>query len=154
MLRRIARPLLASWFVYDGYDALRHPESHVEMAREPVTKIAAVAGQEVPSDTQIKRIVQAQGAATIFLGLSLAFSKTPRTAGLLLALSTTPHAIATAPVSKAELSRSERMRPFIAKVGAVGAALLVAADTAGKPSMRYRVAKARADRAEARSHEK
>lgn len=151
MLRHIARPLLASWFVYDGYDAVRHPQEHVEVARGPMNKVAQLAGRQPLEDSFVKRVVQAQGAVTIALGASLAFSKTPRTAGLLLALSTLPHAIAMAPVSKAELSRSARMKPFIGKVGAVGAALLVAADTSGKPSIGWRVAKARADRAEARA---
>jgi hypothetical protein len=89
----------------------------------------------------------------VLLGARLAFSKTPRTAGMLLALSTLPHAAAMAPVSKADLSRAARMKPFIAKVGAVGAALVVAADTDGKPSVRWRVAKARSERAQARSSE-
>ncbi len=153
MLRRIARPLLASWFVYDGYDALRRPEEHVAVARGPVNKAVALTGREPLKDSAIKRVVQAQGAATILLGASLAFSKTPRTAGLLLALSTSPHAIAMAPVSKAELKRSERVKPFVAKLGAVGAALLVAADTNGNPSISWRVKKAREQRAQNKDSE-
>lgn len=150
MLRRIARPMLASWFIYDGYDALRHPSSHVEVAREPLNKAVGLVGGEPLSDSTIKRVVQAQGGATIVLGTALALSKTPRTAGLLLALSTAPHAIMAAPKSLSDLKKPEGGKAFFAKLGAVGAALLVAVDTSGKPSIGWRVAKARTDRAEVR----
>lgn len=151
MLRQVARPMLGSWFIYDGYDALRHPSEHIEIARAPINKAVGMVGGEPLDDSTIKTIVQAQGAATILLGTALAFSKTPRTAGLLLAVSTAPHAILAAPIKKDDLTRSARMKPFLAKVAAVGAALLVAADTNGKPSMGWRVAKARTERAEARA---
>lgn len=147
MLRQIARPMLGSWFVYDGYDALRHPSEHVEIARAPINKAVGLAGGEPLDDKTIKRIVQAQGAVTIVLGTAVAFSKTPRTAGLLLAVSTAPHAILAAPTKKDDVARSARMRPFLAKVAAVGSALLIAADTDGKPSMGWRIQKARTERA-------
>jgi len=149
LLRRVARPLLASWFIYDGYDALRRPDAHVEAAREPIAKATTLVGAQPLSDKNIKRVVQAQGVATIVLGGALALSKSPRLAGVLLALSTAPHVCVRAPRSLSQLRDAEVVAPFVAKVGAVGAALLVAADTAGKPSMAWRVTKARADRQDA-----
>ncbi len=142
--------MVASWFVYDGFQAVRHPQEHVELARSPINAVLERADKPAVSDAKLKRVVQAHGVATVLLGFSLALSKSPRTAGVLLALSTAPSAVLRAPVAKAEVSRSERLGPFVAKLGAVGAALLIAGDTAGKPSMSWRVSQARAERAQRR----
>lgn len=152
LLRRIARPLLAAWFIGDAVSAVRSPQSHVELARTPVNKAVTTLGGEPLSDAQLRNVVRAEGVVTIFLGLGLALGKSPRACGLLLAATTVPHVIATAPVGHKKdhegRSRSERVGPFLQKLGAVGAALLVAADTAGKPSMAYRVNKAKTQRAQ------
>jgi len=39
LLRRIARPLFASWFVSEGYDAARRPEVHAERARAGLERV-------------------------------------------------------------------------------------------------------------------
>lgn len=148
MLRKVARPLLATWFIHDGYNAVRHPSEHVEAAREPLAKATGLIGMDPLDDKTVKRIVQFQGAATVALGGALALSKTPRTAGLLLALSTVPQVAVRAPRSVADLRSPQVTGPFVSKLGALGAALLVAADTAGQPSMAWRVQKARTERRE------
>lgn len=152
LLRRIARPLLAAWFIGDAVSAVRSPQSHVEVARTPVNKVVTALGKEPLTDSQLRNVVRAEGVVTVFLGLGLASGRAPRACGLLLAATTIPHIIATAPVGPKfdheGRSRSERVGPFLQKAGAVGAALLVAADTAGKPSMAYRVNKAKTERAQ------
>lgn len=153
LLRRIARPLLATWFIGDGLSAVRNPQSHVELARTPVNKAVTRFRVEPLSDAQMRNIVRAEGAATILLGIGLGFGKYPRACGLLLAATTLPHVVATVPVGANAQTRTERLGLFTQKLGSMGAALLVAADTAGKPSMAYRVNKAKVERAEERAQD-
>ncbi|GAB2617433.1 hypothetical protein GCM10027067_31710 [Pseudactinotalea suaedae] len=46
-LRALARPLLASAFILDGVDALRHTEEHARKA-QPFAPALAKAGAKVP----------------------------------------------------------------------------------------------------------
>lgn len=148
LLTRVARPLLAAWFIAEGVGAARNPQSHVELARGPVNNVVESLGGEPLTDAQLRNVVRVEGVATVFLALGLGFSKTPRTCGLLLAAASVPHVVATAPVGPSAQSRGERMGVFAQKLGALGAALLVAGDTGGKPSMAYRVNKAKKQRAQ------
>lgn len=147
MLRRIARPLLATWFIADGLSAAKHPQEHVELSRAPINRVVTAVGKEPLTDSQLRNVVRAEGVATVFLGLGLGFSKTPRTCGLILAALSLPHVLVTAPVGPSELPRTQRYGIFAQKLGALGAALLVSGDTGGKPSLAYRVNKAKAERA-------
>ena len=153
LLRRIARPLLATLFIGDGLSAARNPQSHVEISRAPINKVVTSIGKAPLSDSHLRTIVRVEGVTTIVLGVGLAFGKNPRACGLLLAATSFFHVIATAPVGVSAQTRSERLGLFTQKLGSMGAALLVAADTAGKPSMAYRVTKAKAHRAEERAQE-
>ena len=56
LVRRIARPLLASSFVYGGIDTLRNPQSRVPGAAPVVDQIAAKADQQLP--VQLPRDVE------------------------------------------------------------------------------------------------
>lgn len=155
-LRYFARPLLAAWFIGDAADALAHPQAHVELARTPANNLLAKVGVEPLSDTSLRNLVRLQGVTMVVLGLGLALGKAPRTCGLGLAALYVPPAILTIPVGKPKSTpahtgtKAEQAALFVRKLGAVGAALLVAADTDGKPSMAYRVNKAKTERAQQR----
>ena len=41
LLRRLARPLFASWFVTEGLDVVRHPAAHAADARGALTTLRA-----------------------------------------------------------------------------------------------------------------
>ena len=43
LLRRIARPFFASWFVSEGLDVVRHPSAHADEARGALTTLLTVA---------------------------------------------------------------------------------------------------------------
>jgi uncharacterized membrane protein YphA (DoxX/SURF4 family) len=177
LLRRIARPLFASWFLSEGIDAVRHPGPHVEVARGALDRVAAVvpAGSlgsferyRHPSDKELTLVVRAHGAATTVAAVLLATGKAPRTAALVLAGLTLPLAAADAPdlphrptlrrgTSGAgsghdEVARAEkkvRTQRFVRSLAFAGGALLAAADTAGRPGLAWRVEHARATRAAA-----
>ncbi|QTE30297.1 DoxX family protein [Pengzhenrongella sicca] len=150
LLRRLARPLLASWFVTEGLDAARRPGAHVAFARPAVDGLLAkTTGIPRPSDGQLRTIIQAHGAATALAGLALATGKAPRTAALVLAVLTLPIAAASLPGGKTadaaltpELRRERRDR-FVRSLAFTGAALLTGVDTEGRPGVSWRLAKAR-----------
>lgn len=165
LLRRIARPLFASWFLSEGVDALRHPSAHVPVARDAVERLArsvprgalggALDAYRHPTDSQLTAVVRAHGGATALAALLLATGRAPRAAALALAALTLPLAAADAPASRreraqldAEQKKARRAR-FLRGLSLSGGALIAAADTAGRPSVRWRVEHARATRAAA-----
>lgn len=143
LLRKIARPLLATWFVHDGLDALRHPAAHAVTARGPADKVTAALGQQPLSESQLKSAVRAHGALTVAAGLSMATGRAPRRSALLLAALTLPVAVADEPFTSGPVSRSVRTERFVRRLGALGAALLAGVDTEGKPGMSWRIDHAR-----------
>ena len=56
LVRRIARPLLASTFVFGGIDTLRNPQSRVAGARPVVEKVTEQADKQLP--VQVPRDVE------------------------------------------------------------------------------------------------
>jgi len=151
LLRHLARPMLASWFVYDGVQAALKPAEHVRAARSGVALVERGAGTEVPlSDAQVSALVRAHGAATAVAGLFLAVGRAPRTAALTLAALTVPLAVVNQPFTAGEATRAERTRKFVTNVGAIGAALIAGADYEGRPGVQWRLEKARHDLALAR----
>ncbi|GEL95479.1 DoxX family membrane protein [Cellulomonas composti] len=152
LLRRIARPLFASWFVSEGLDALRRPAPHAAAARAALDRAARVAGPELPtlSDKQLTLVVRAHGAACAGAGLMLATGRAPRTAALVLAVLTAPVVAANLPDRRADgrdgdLRRLRRER-LVRALAFTGGAVLAAADREGRPGLQWRVAHARDQR--------
>ncbi|MBI9116044.1 DoxX family membrane protein [Sanguibacter suaedae] len=152
LLRPIARPLLATWFVSDGVDAVRHPSTHVHRARATADRATTALGQPPLSDAQLTTVVRAHGGLTVAAGLGLALGRAPRSAALLLAALTVPLVLADEPfTSSSAVPRSARSKTFVQRLGALGATLLAAADHEGRPGLAWRVGDARARRAAARA---
>ncbi|GEL45118.1 hypothetical protein CHO01_02340 [Cellulomonas hominis] len=163
LLRRIARPLFASWFLGEGVDALRHPAAHVAVARGAVDRLTAAVpagalggaldAYRHPTDRQLTAVVRAHGGATALAAVLLATGRAPRTAALTLAALTLPLAAADGPASRKERARlgehdkKERRARFLRALSLSGGALIAAADTAGRPGVRWRVENARATKA-------
>ena len=85
----LARPLLASTFVLDGVDAVRHPERHVERYRkvEPLLEKVGVPAMLTSDAVMVTRVA---GAVSALAGVSLAAGRRPRTAALVLAAINVP----------------------------------------------------------------
>lgn len=163
LLRRIARPLFASWFVSEGYDATRHPEVHAERARAGLESLVrlvprgalggALDRYRQPTTAQLVTLVRAHGAATTAAGVLLAAGKAPRTAALALAALTAPLILANLPLrdrpALSKEARSDRRDRLVRAVAFTGGALLAGADYEGRPGVAWRVAKAREEHASA-----
>lgn len=147
LLRRIARPLFATWFVSEGLDALRHPASHVAAARATLTRFgSAVPGSTAQlTDTQLTTAVRAHGGTVVLAATMLALGRAPRTAALALAGLTAPLVLVNLPergrpVSPAE--KAERRERLVRALAFTAGAVLVGADYEGRPGLRWRLADA------------
>ena len=150
VLRRFARPLLASAFVVDGLDAVRNPEARVEkMESSQIRKLSQRFG--LPDDPKL--LVRAWGAATAVAGVALAAGRVPRVAALTLAVLTAEQTAVTYPVwaARGREQRREYAKGALKGASTLGGLLIAGADTAGKPSMAWRVRAAREARAAAKA---
>lgn len=149
LVRRLARPLLASVFIAGGVDALRNPAARTQQTAHLLDQVPTPAS--VPNDPDL--IVRVNGGALLGGGVLLATGKFPRLASTLLAASLVPTtAIEHAFWEETDPQRkSEQRRLFLKNVGLLGGLLLAAVDTAGKPGLVWRAQHATKDtRREAR----
>jgi uncharacterized membrane protein YphA (DoxX/SURF4 family) len=149
--RRIARPLLATWFVAEGLDAARRPAPHVERVRDGWRRLALrMDVPQPPHDDQLRVGVRIHGAATAVAGLMLALGKAPRFAACALAVLTVPVAVLDATRDRgasAQPATTDRaMRPLLRDLSLIGGAGLAALDKEGKPSLGWRMQHAHVDR--------
>ncbi|WP_328812844.1 DoxX family protein [Rhodococcus sp. NBC_00297] len=146
IVRRIARPMLASIFIAGGVDALRNPAGRAQAAKPLIEKsqdaLPDEVTQNVPSDPET--LVKINAAVQIGGGFLLATGRAPRLASTVLAGSLVPTTLAghsfwneTDPQAKA-LQRTQ----FIKNVSLLGGLLIAAVDTEGKPSVAWRGRKA------------
>jgi len=147
LLRRIARPLLASWFFLEGVDAVRYPTAHAERAAPVLNPLS----ERLPIAIETRRLAQAHGAVLAGCAVMLAIGKAPRTAAFALAALTAPVAVVGQPFwsTRDPQLRADYLRGFLRNVGMIGGALVAAADTEGKPGLAWRIGQSRERRAKA-----
>lgn len=137
--RLIARPMLAAYFVADGIDAVRKPQSHVQkFARvQPLLERAGVPPVLSADATMLTRVT---GAISAIAGLCLATGRRPRTAALTLAVLNIPVTLVNNPVWQGgdPEERKDRLRGLLRGLGLGGGLLLAAVDRDGKPSVGWR----------------
>jgi putative oxidoreductase len=141
-IRTVARPLLASWFVYAAVDAILDPGRHAAKSAPLVEPYLREAGVTLT----VPQLARIHGALTLVAATALAFSRTPRTAGLALA------GLATVTVATGEPfwreddedARAASRESFVKNISLLGGALIAA--TAGGSGTQRRREKARAKR--------
>jgi len=142
ILRRIARPLLAAPFVYDGVRAVLWPADNITKWRQKLP-------EDQVTDDQVHLIARAHGIANVGLGTLLALGVLPRVSAVGLAFLAIDEAWIGNPFDgDAKGLRGERTEKFIESLGRAGAALIAGADLEGKPGARWRIQAARHERAD------
>ena len=153
LVRRIARPLLASSFIYGGIDTLRNPQTRVPGARPVVEQITRTADEQLPVQVprDVEQWVRIDAGIKVGAGSLFALGKLPRLSALALAGSIVPTTLAghrfweeTDP--KVQF---EKIAHFVKNLGMLGGLLLAAVDTEGKPSVGYRARRAASKAADA-----
>ncbi|KUL52986.1 DoxX family protein [Streptomyces sp. NRRL S-1521] len=137
LLRKLARPLLASAFVAGGVNTLRDAKGAAPAA-EPVALPVASRIPWLPEDPE--RLVRINAGVQLGAGLMLATGRVPRVAALALAASLVPTTLAGHPWWKEEdpEKRAAQRTQFTKNLSLFGGLLIAAADTHGKPSVAYR----------------
>lgn len=93
LLRVVARPMLASMFVYGGVNALRHTRAMEPQAQQAATIAARLKDRLAPAapvPTDPATIVRANALVHIGAGAALATGRMPRLAAVVLAASLAP----------------------------------------------------------------
>jgi putative oxidoreductase len=146
LVRRIARPLLASSFIYGGIDTLRHPQSRVPGAKPVVEQIAEQADKQLPIQVprDVEQWVKVDAGVKIGAGLLFALGKLPRLSALALSASIVPTTLAGHRFWEHDdpKERFGQTSHFLKNAGLLGGLLLATVDTEGKPSVGWRARRA------------
>lgn len=137
VLRAVARPMLASIFVVQGYQTWRWPErvaARAEPVVRPVTDRVAV----LPDETE--QVVRLNGAVQCVAGSMLAMGWFPRLSAAVLAGTLVPTTLAGHRYWETEdkQERAQQRIHFLKNVTMLGGLLIAAADTGGNPSLAWR----------------
>lgn len=152
MIRRLARPMLASVFVIDGVETLRNPQPRVETAAPLVDKATPLVekGEQavnervsanvppVPKDTET--LVKALAGVKVGAGVLFALGRAPRLSALALTAAHVPTTL-TRNAFWAEAdpaAKSRKTTGLATDVALLGALMLASADTAGQPGLGWR----------------
>ena len=142
LVRRIARPLLATPFLYGGISTLRKPQDRVPGARPVVEKITEAADKQLPVELpkDVEQYVKLNAGVQVGAGALLALGRLPRLSSLLLAGSVVPTTLAGHRFWEEQDPKVqfEKIAHFVKNLGMLGGLLLAAVDTEGKPSVGYR----------------
>ncbi|HVL99832.1 MAG TPA: DoxX family protein [Egibacteraceae bacterium] len=137
LLRRLARPLLASAFVANGLDSLRHPGPKAAAVKDLAPKIADEVGLE---QLDAETLVRVHGGAQVAAGGLLALGRLPRTSALVLAASVVSGAFTTHRFwEQQDATERERQQTlFLHNMSLLGGLLIAAVDTEGRPGLGWR----------------
>ena len=146
LVRRIARPLLASSFLYGGIDTLRNPQTRVPGAAPVVDTITRTADQQLPVQVprDVEQWVKIDAGIKVGAGALLALGKLPRLSALALAGSIVPTTLAGHRFWEHEdpEERFGQLSNLLKNAGLLGGLLIAAVDTEGRPSVGYRAKRA------------
>ena len=139
LVRRIARPMLASTFIYGGIQTLRNPQSRVPGAAPIVEQLTEIADKQLPIEIShdVEQWVKVNAGVHVGAGTLLALGKFPRFSALALATSLVPTTFAGHRFWEHEdpKERFGQTSNFLKNTGMLGGLLLAAVDTEGKPSV-------------------
>ncbi|QYH19801.1 DoxX family membrane protein [Corynebacterium aquatimens] len=142
MIRKIARPMLASVFVIDGVETVLNPAGHKESADGVLKSIRAAVPREyrafLPKDPETA--AQINGGVKAAAGSLFALGKAPRTAAALLTASSLASMVGRNAFWATDDAdeKARRRTGALTDLALTGGVLLATVDTAGKPDMKWR----------------
>lgn len=144
ILRAVARTMLASYFIVNGFKAMRHPEEFTEAAEPVAQTLLPLAKQTLPKQAAVylpqdtTGLVKATGIAQIAGGISLATGIGRRFGAGLLAATMVPHVIASNPLGAGGAEREARYGLLSKNIALLGGVALAAMDTEGRPNLAWK----------------
>ncbi|MFV0427442.1 MAG: DoxX family protein [Beutenbergiaceae bacterium] len=148
-IRAAARLLLATPFILDGIDAIRHPQVHAEKA-EPMVGLLHKVNEKIPvvptNPTTLSRLI---GVKQVVAGLLLATGTAPRLGAGTLAIITVPTTVVRYPVwSSKGAQRRENISGLVRQAALLAGLVFAAQDRVGQPSLGWRYGNWREHQAE------
>ena len=146
MIRKFARPMLASVFVADGVDTLMNQKDHEEGARDLIARVRSVTPNQynkyVPNSEKL--VVQVVAGTKVAAGSLYALGKAPRLSATALVAAQVPTMLARHAFWETQDSKEKAARRtgFLTDIGLLGGLFLATADTDGKPGVAWRAEKA------------
>lgn len=130
--------MLASIFVVSGVRVLLRPDDKAENARRLTDRVAPLLERTDPRiPTDPRTLVRVKAASDVIAGLALATGHLTRPAAAVLAANLVP-----ATVTDWSTGGADRTTRFLRNLSLLGGLLLAAADTEGRPGLRYRTSHA------------
>ncbi|BBX82333.1 DoxX family protein [Mycolicibacterium aubagnense] len=154
IIRRIARPLLATAFIGQGVETLLNIDSGAQAVRPALDGLKDMpdpVARNLPSNAVA--VARATAAAQVGGGLLLATGRIPRVASAVLAATVIPANLGNHMfwAENDPEAKAAKRRGFLADLSMLGGLILASADTAGKPSLGWRGRRAAQRAAEALS---
>lgn len=155
MIRRLARPMLATVFVIDGVETFRHPQRRVDTAAPLVDKAAPlvekgekavnerVSASVPPVTKDTETLVKVLAGVKIGAGVTFALGKAPRLSAVALTASHLPSTVSRNAfwAESDPGAKSRKTTGLATDVALLGALLLASADTDGQPGLAWRARK-------------
>ncbi|MCS4490746.1 MULTISPECIES: DoxX family membrane protein [unclassified Corynebacterium] len=146
MLRKLARPMVASFYISDGVDMVQHVDEHAQGTAMIMRNLRMVLPRQyykqLPQDpAQLTKIV---GGTKIAAGTTLFLGKFPRLSAGILALVSVPTVLARHAFWETQdpAEKTQRRQGFLTSMALLGGLFITSADTAGKPGLSWRAKKA------------
>jgi putative oxidoreductase len=138
LVRRIARPLLASTFISGGIDALRHPEAKAPKAEK--LDIPSKPGMDRLHITTTEQAVRVNAAVQVAAGTMLSLNRFPRLSALALAGSIVPTTLAGHRFWEENdpAKRAGSQLHFVKNASMLGGLLIASVDTGGRESVAHK----------------
>ncbi|MFF5172311.1 DoxX family protein [Micromonospora sp. NPDC000089] len=140
-VRSLARVMLSGIFVVSGVRNFQHPQRLVPAAKSVTDRVAPLINQAAPQlPTDTETLIRVNAAVQVTAGLMFATGRLTRPAAMVLAGTLVPVTIAGHPFWNNDdpAARNNNQIHFLKNLGLFGGLLLAAADTEGKPGLRWR----------------
>ena len=143
LVRRIARPLLAAPFVFEGVRTALHPEREIDVYPQAFDAVdSALTKSSAPGFIDSRAVVRAAGVVAAGAGVLYATNRAPRAAAAALLVTTS---VGWAGRKKVWELRGEELvaevQSILTDAGLLGGVLLAVVDHDGRPSLGYRASK-------------
>ncbi|MDN4611100.1 DoxX family protein [Arthrobacter burdickii] len=140
LVRVLARPLIASGFVFSGIDRLRTAGTTAPQLKPVLAGITRVVPSAAAVTGNEKLVGQVLGGTQVAASLLLAIGRFSRVAALLLTVTATVNTLVdyrSADASTPEGKKARRSQ-LLKNLSLIGAVLLAAVDTNGRPGIAWR----------------
>jgi uncharacterized membrane protein YphA (DoxX/SURF4 family) len=150
LIRRLARPMLATTFALGAVEALKNSKPLAEKAQpvtDPIVKTVKKTAPQVPITSDPHTLVLANAGVQLVAAAALATDRFPRVSATVLAASLVPTTIAGHAFwqeTDPEAKNNQRLA-FAKNVSLLGGLVLAAVDTEGKPGVAWRAQRAARD---------